>query len=684
MPLAQTGLLLVSARRLACSLPLLVLLLGFLPQASATDLASLASDPLGQPVAFEPVGESRLVVAASQLREAIGPLDAWLNRSKSGSGWRTYLDWSALENQAASAKNADIDTLARIYRRLDSGADGLELPRFARVRRALGAYLEAVGTAKNPQADEVYNKRLERLAAAVASAAATGTPESLEPVGPILARLEESGQGRGVVARIRQSLGRPNLLVEVDESLLGRSVNREVDETAPVNDVLLGTRVRGTGHTTGFVMLDFQPSFERAVIDLRLDATNFSQTRGTQGPVTVHTLGTTSIHASKRVFIDEYGVTSQPVDAQTSVDTKTTGIGVNKRCGQKLIRKVASRKVAEMRPRAEAISSERARERVRSQFESQTAEPIAQASRDYQTKFRQRLLDRGWYPEMLHFNTDDSRLYVTARKSLPDQVAAFSHAPAVDSAAVLSARLHQSFFNNLAEQELAGRTLTKEALEDQMKKAGQKIPDALESEADQPPWSITFAKRKPVELAVGDGTLRLTVRGSGYTSGDREFDAMDVWATYRVVSEAGQTRLVRDGDVQIYPPDFVPGGGKKLSVQETSLRGILQKRFNKVFDEVVEIEPLQLPGDLERAGPLPITQLVARKDGWIAAGWRNADPVIHEPVVYEQAVPGEVILEGHGMEEDPVVHGGVIFESAGIDSPVDIPAGGESLVLLQP
>ena len=43
-----------------------------------------------------------------------------------------------------------------------------------------------------------------------------------------------------------------------------------------------------------------------------------------------------------------------------------------------------------------------------------------------------------------------------------------------------------------------------------------------------------------------------------------------------------------------------------------------------------------------------------------------------------------MILEGHGMEEDPVVHGGVIFESAGIDSPVDIPAGGESLVLLQP
>ncbi len=659
-------------------------------RAAASELEPLASNPLGIPPAFEPVSDSRLVTAAAKLREAMGPLDTWLSRSRSGEGWRTYLDWPALQQQAASAQNADVDTLARLYRRLDSGAEGLELARFAAVRRAVGGYLEAVGTAKNPKADEVYGRRLDQLAAAVATAAAAGTPEPLEPVGPILARLEESGQGAGLVQRIRRAVGRPNLLLEVDESLLARSVNRAVDETAPVNDVVLGTRVRGTGRTTGFVTLDFQPSLDRAVVDLRLDATNHSRTRGGQGPVTVHTLGTTSINASKRVLIDEQGVTALPVEAQADVDTKTAGIGVSAPIGKRIIRKVASRKVAEMRPRAEAISAERARERVRSQFEAQTAEPIAQASRDYQTKFRQRLLDRGWYPEMLHLNTDDRRMYVTARKSLADQVAAFSQPPAIDTDAVLSARLHQSFFNNLAEQELAGRTLTKERLEAELVKAGRTMPDSLENEQDQPPWSITFAKRRPVELKVGDGTVRLTVRGSGYTSGDREFDAMDVWATYRIESEAGRYRLVRDGDVQIYPPDFVPGGGKKLSIQQTSLRGILQKRFNKVFDEVIEIKSLELPGELASAGPLPLEQLEARKDGWLAAGWRKADPVVYEafvsgesfstgPIIHEQVIPGEVIIEERVLSEEPVVHGGVIFES-----PAE--GGGETgaLVLSQP
>ncbi|MFM7136739.1 MAG: hypothetical protein ACKO1M_06685 [Planctomycetota bacterium] len=635
---------------------------------SASELESLGSDPLGTPPAFEPVGESRLVAAAAKLREAIGPLDAWLSRSQSGTGWRAYLDWPALEQQAASAKNANVETLARLYRRFDSGAEGLELGRFAAVRRALGGYLEAVGTAKNPKAEEVYGRRIEQLAGAVAAAAAAGTPEPLEPVGPILARLEESGQAPGVVQRIRRAVGRPNLLLEVDESLLGRGVNRVVDETAPVNDVVLGTRVRGTGHTTGFITLDFLPSLDRAVVDLRLDATNHSRTRGGQGPVTVHTLGTTTINASKKVLIDEHGVTALPAEVHTDVDTQTAGIGVSAPFGKRIIRKIATRKVAEMRPQAEAISAQRAEERVRSQFEAQTATPIAQASRDYQTKFRRRLMDRGWYPEMLHLNTDEQRMYVTARKSLADQVAAFSQPPAIDSDAVLAARLHESFFNNLAEQELAGRTLTKERLESELEKAGRTIPESLESEQDQPPWSITFAKRRPVELKVGDGTVRLTVRGSGYTSGDREFDAMDVWATYRIESEAGRHRLVRDGDVQIYPPDFVPGGGKKLSVQQTSLRGILQKRFNKVFDEVIEIKPLDLPGELAAAGPLPLEQLVARKDGWLAAGWRKADPVVYESVAtgvfHEEAIPGEVIIEERILSEDPVVHGGVIFESA--------------------
>jgi hypothetical protein len=607
----------------------------------AVDLGDLGARPLGDGEAFRPVTEGRLAAAAARLRETLGPLDRLLARSPSGADWKRYLDWPALTAQAATGSAADAAVLRRLQKRLDAEENGLEMPQFAAVRRAVTAYAEAADAAKDPGAQAVYVQRLEKLAAAVAAGAATGTADALDPVGPLLARLEESGQAPATVARIRSAVNRPNLFLDVDESLLGTAVNRAVDETAPINDTVLGTRVRGSGRTTGLVLLDFVPSLQQAMVDLKLDATNHSDTRGSQGPVTVRTLGTTTVGARKRILIDDQRVAALPVEAHADTDTRTAGIGVNKRFGQRLIRKIASRKIAEMRPQAEAISAAKARERVRTQFEEQTASAIAQASRDYQNKFRRPLMERGWYPELLHMSTSDSRLSVTARKALADQVGAFSAPPAVDSDAVLAARVHETLVNNAAEITLGGRTITQQFIEEQIKKNNGTLPEALGNDPDQQPWSITFAKRKPVELDAGDDRVKVTVRGSRFTSGEREFPAMDIWAAYRIEPAPGGVRLVRDGDVQIYPPGFVPGGGEKLTVQETSLRRILQKRFNKVFKEVVDVEPLKLPGELERAGPLPMEQLVARKDGWVAVGWRKKDRVIHEAAV------GEVILSEH-------------------------------------
>lgn len=592
----------------------------------ADDLASLGTDPLGPAEAFTAPSESRVESAASRLRDALRGLDTLLARSASGADWKRYLDWQALTGQAASATAADGPTLRRLHGLLDAEENGLEMPQFAAVRRAVLAYAEAVDAARSPEAATLYGQRLERLAAAVAAGAASGTPAALDPVGPLLARLEESGQASAAVGRIRRAVTRPNLYLDVDESLLAGAVNRVVDETAAINDDVLGTRVRGTGHTTGFVMLDFVPSPERATVDIRLDATNHSRTRGGQGPVTVHTVGTTTIDAQKRITVDDQRVTSLPVQANVSTDTRTAGISVGTPIGKRIIRKIASKKVAEMRPRAEAISEQRARERVRKQFEEQTAAVIDRAASDYQTRFRRPLMERGWYPEVLQMATSDARLSVVVRKSLADQVAAFSAPPDVDPDAILAARLHETLVNNVAEITLGGRTITQAFVEEQIRKNEGQLPESLQSDADQPPWSITFAKRKPVELDIEDDRLKCTVRGSEYTSGEREFPAMDVWAAYRVEPAPGGIRLVRDGDVQIYPPGFVPGGGEKLSVQETSLRRILQKRFNKVFKEVVDVEPLKLPGELESAGPLPMEQLVARKDGWVAVGWRRRDP----------------------------------------------------------
>lgn len=593
--------------------------------ASAVDLSAIATHPVGAGEAFRPVSDSDLAAAATKLRTALGPLDSLLARSKSGADWRAYLDWPALVQQAAAGSKADPAKLLRLYKKLDAEENGLEMPQFAAVRRAVGGYLDAVDAATNPAAETVLARRLEKLTSTLTHGAADGTTEALEPLGPLLARLEGSRQAPATVARVREAVSHPNLFLDVSESLLGSAVNRVVDEHAPVDDVVLGTRVRGSGHTKGFVLLDFVPSTRSALVDLILDASNDSMTRSSKGPVTVHTRGMTTVDARKRIIIDDQRVSSLPVSASANVQTETAGIGVKSRFGKNLIRRMASKKIAEVRPRAEAISKRRAEDRVRQQFDQQTAGALARAGSDYQTKFRQPLLQRGWYPELLQLSTTDATLSVVARKALADQIAAFTSPPGVDPDAVLAARVHETMVNNAAEITLGGRTITQQFVEEQVRKNNGTLPKSLENDPDQPPWSITFAKKLPVQLDADDARVKVTVRGSRFTSGDREFPAMDIWAAYRIEPAAGRIRLVRDGDVQIYPPGFVPGGGEKLSVAETSLRRILQKRFNKVFKDVVDVEPLDLPGELKHAGPLPMEQLVARKDGWVAVGWRKKD-----------------------------------------------------------
>ena len=214
-------------------------------------------------------------------------------------------------------------------------------------------------------------------------------------------------------------------------------------------------------------------------------------------------------------------------------------------------------------------------------------------------------------------------------------------------------------------EKLGGRVLTQADVDRMARERKAKMPESLGSEADQKPWAITFAKQRPVTVSVDDGRVKVMVRGDKFVSGDRTFPGMDIWATYAIARSSQGMHLIREGDVQIYPPGFKPGGREKLSMAETSLRRILQKRFDKLCKDVIDIPDLPLQGELASAGPLPLRQLEARKDGWIVAGWHARDaggPVIDgvlpgETILREDRAPGTPvpaeILSGGGVPGDP-------------------------------
>ena len=613
-------------------------------QLPADRLVQLADEATNAAATFQPPSAAALDAAAGNLRQALQPLDTLLARSKSGADWREYLDWPAVEAQAASGAAADPAALRKLVDRLSATETGLDMPDFVRVRKAANRYAEAADAARGAGADR-FAQRLQSLSTALRKAAETGSADDLAGVAPTLERLALAEQSPGLVQRVRSSFGRPNMLFAVHENLFAEAVNRPVDQVTPIDETVLGTRVRGTGHTTGTFRLDFVPAHDRAAFDLVLAARAISTTRGSQGPVTVCTQGTTDLMARRRIFLTEHSVSASPVEASADTHTDVTGIGINKKFGKNLIRRIATKKIAETKPKAEAIAEGRARDRLRQQFTEQTEPALDQFRTQFQSRVRGPLEARGLYPEMLHLNTTGSELVVTARKSLANQLAAVSLPPATGPNNLLAARVHESAVNNMLEQKFSGRILRQGDVAAMAKEMKGSMPESLGSDPDEPQWEVTFAKQRPISVSTADGRMKLMVRGDKFVSGDREFPGMDIWATYAIGHAPQGIMLVREGDVQIYPPGFVPGGGEKLSPAETSLRRILQRRFDKLFKSEIEIADLPLQGELAAAGPLPLNELVARRDGWIAAGWRKKDPIVHETIIRETVIGETVVRE---------------------------------------
>ena len=77
----------------------------------------------------------------------------------------------------------------------------------------------------------------------------------------------------------------------------------------------------------------------------------------------------------------------------------------------------------------------------------------------------------------------------------------------------LAVQVHESLVNNFAAALLSGVTLKEEDVQKQAIDLLGKLPEQLKSEEDRDPWSITFAKIRPVTIKFADNGFQVTIRG---------------------------------------------------------------------------------------------------------------------------------------------------------------------------
>lgn len=583
----------------------------------APDLAQMARQAAGK---FEPVPRQKLDATRGELNAALAGLDALLKNSppEFDAGWRKYLRWDELVQQAQRPEGPDPRVADVIITRLSAYENGLEMRQFARVRRALRQHLDTAQAAADAKLQETYTKQLEALATHLENHAKTGGADDALAIGQISGWLRRNHQAAELTAAIQRHFHRPNAYATVSERFLAAGIEDDVDQTQGVRDVILGTQIHGTARTTGRTHVDLVPNDRSAQVDILLTGQAASNNVGYNGPVTIYSTGLTNISGRKILVMNDVGL--HGYGASASCATSTNIYAIEARCG--LIEKIAWKQAMKQKSQAEAIASDHAAGRVAGQMDAQAADLLADTNQRYAEKVRAPLASRDGFPQKLEFRTSAEQIDVTASEQGAAGLGAATAPPPLTPGHDVTVRAHESAIVNFGEAMLAGVTLTDERLEkilrDDLK---AEVPEELKITPDKDPWSITFADEVPVRAVFTGGGLSMAIRGRRFTRGEQGIsEPIEISARYAIEKTATGSKLTRQGEVDV---KFLER--ERLGAQQVAFKTFLTRKFEALFKPEIVSEGIVLKGRLERAGKLQV-QEIHSDAGWIAIGWQLAGP----------------------------------------------------------
>ena len=221
--------------------------------ATAADLPSLITAAREK---FTPVSAAQASAAKAELAKSAGALERYLGpQTTNGKKWFAYLEWDAFKKELA-ADQPQFDPLVATYQQLNQDQTGLELKPFRNLSAALQHYIDVAVIARQENQAETYGKQLDGLAKELDEYAQSPTSSVGSAIGRRLDLLSGLGQAPDLVNAVRGEFSHPNALVTVSTGLLREAAADPIDRNDPITDVILGTNIRGQGHTTGSVALE--------------------------------------------------------------------------------------------------------------------------------------------------------------------------------------------------------------------------------------------------------------------------------------------------------------------------------------------------------------------------------------------------------------------------------------------
>lgn len=569
---------------------------------------------------FVPATPDDALRAKAALESQVQVLERYLQPlGANGENWKRYLKWQEMRTLLDAGVEAQPGDLREVALQYFADFAGLELPQFRAVGNALRHYANVLYASRKEKLAEQYSARLDGLTKLLTDYSAAPSETKSAAISNELRYLARYGKPDALLQLVRSEYSRPNLFLRASDELVGYGLRREVNEISPVTDCILGTSIRGNGHTVGRLDTQLRPSQNCAVLDLLLSGTTRSCTVGSNRSALIYSSGVSSIAGCKRVIIDERGVSAFPAAASVNTNSTITGVGSTRGgIAGCIVTRVASRKAAQSKGQATAIASRHAEQRISERLDSEAAPQMATSNRDMRERFRDPLKRVGTYPASMQFSSTADALQINALEAGWTQLGAPSAPPELEGAHALTAIAHQSVVVNAANTMFAGRTLHDWEIRNEIIRRKGSLPEEMRDDEDRDPWSISFDDDQPIHFQIDDGGFRVLIRFSRFTSGERKLSNVNLAADYKASKDGTRLVFERQGDITVKRDG--EEANARIPIGEVALRSVLRKKFAKLFKERIEGEGMELPGRYKSLGKLPVGNF-RFDDGWAAVGW---------------------------------------------------------------
>jgi hypothetical protein len=416
-----------------------------------------------------------------------------------------------------------------------------------------------------------------------------------------------------------------NFIVELSRDFVSAAAHTAKSEPEIVQEVILGAQVSGSGQSFGVASVEFIPDDHVARMELVVNGYAITDTRADKDPVRVYNSALTKFQARKPVCLTRDGLTSDFTYSASHADIHLDGIETRySGLVDSVVKRVALRIYKRDQDKSRVISEFLASRKTNCKVDHEANEQLEKGNRDYQEKMIKPLQKRNILPETLVYRTSYDVLTGLGRMVDATDPPAIGAPPAIMGCPAVGLRVHESLLNTGADRLYAGKTVTKEDVEKDLKEFFGESFSLSGRKDDERPFTVIFTREKPFRYSFHDGLVELTLRTETLKSEDRS--TSEPWGTtvvYRISKTEKGFKLVREGDLKSRPLNAEPGA--PLSGLRVGERRLLHRNLEKIFRKEFELEELEFPDDLKKVGTLETTQ-VESTAGWLLLAWRRVPP----------------------------------------------------------